>query len=367
MMQALLVLALMGQDVDVAVTGHGRRHGGEYELTVAGKGKGLKDQEIVSLKFRRLTNRMNWEEGALVAAPAEDEVSRVATVENNSFAHQEQFAVPGEVEVRISRSHPDGAPAAEGEIHRVFRVSSLPEEANAIGSAAKRFEGALRGVRKMLDDIEAIRGESCPPARKQAHLQKRIDWRKNAYRQEIADSFLTASAQALGQLLTDLEAALDLERNGKDTAMLVSSLSGKPFSWEEARAQLGKVEALSFRERALLVVRTAVATAQQIADGVRSKEAASWARNEKDITRTLEALREADHAWRTAPSGPQYAVLVDGAGATLEGFLMEAGEYLHAGAACIHCTKPDDGVFAELGRSIMDAAAQFENRVRAQK
>ena len=76
MMQALLVLALMGQDVDVAVTGHGRRHGGEYELTVAGKGKGLRDQEIVSLKFRRLANRMNWEEGILVSAPAEDEVSQ---------------------------------------------------------------------------------------------------------------------------------------------------------------------------------------------------------------------------------------------------------------------------------------------------
>ena len=64
MINALLVLALVAQD-DVAVTGKGRREGGEYELTVSGKGKGLQGQQSVTLKFRRLANRVNWEDGAI--------------------------------------------------------------------------------------------------------------------------------------------------------------------------------------------------------------------------------------------------------------------------------------------------------------
>src|SRR5688572_7671622 len=194
MIKALMVLSLVVQDADVAVTGHGRRHGGEFELTVAGKGQGLREQEIVSLKFRRMANRLSWEDGALSTAPAEEEVGRAATVDRHEFVHHERFATAGEVEVLISRSHPDGAPAGGGVIRRVFRVSSLSEEANAIGSAARKFDGAVRGVRMMLDDLAAIREEMCPPARKLAQLQKRIDWRKNAYRQEIADSLLGASA-----------------------------------------------------------------------------------------------------------------------------------------------------------------------------
>ncbi len=365
MINALLVLALLGQEADVAVTSHGRRQGGEYELTVAGKGKGLRDHEIVSLTFRRLSNRMNWEDGALRSVPAEDEIRRSATVENNAFVHHERFALPGEVEVLISRSHADGAPSGAEPLCRVFRIASLPEEAFAIGSAAKRFDGALIGLRRMLDDLDAIRGESCPPARKRAQLQKRIDWRMNAYRQEIADSFLDASARTLSQLMADLESAIELERNGKDTAMMLSALNGKAFAWDEVRSQLDAIEAASLRERALLTVRAADAMAEEIASRVRSKETAGWARQEKDLVRTLDALRENDKAWRSGAAGEAYRRLVDGAGVSFEEYLSQAGEYLHAGAACLHCTKPDDGVFAELGQTLTDRSAAFETRLRS--
>ena len=367
MINALLALALVSQDGDVAVTGQGRRHGGEYELTVSGKGKALRDQELVTLKFRRLANRVTWADGALTTAPTDEEIGRAATVERNAFVHHEAFATPGEVEVQVSRSHPDGAPTGGDPIRRVFRVSSLSEEANAIANAAKKFDGAVRGLRQMLDDVDAIRSESCPPARKQAQLQKRVDWRKTAYRQEIADSFLDASAHALEQLLNDVEAALDLERHGKETGAMVSSLSGKAFTWAEVRSQLSEIESVSLRERGLLAVRTIDGAAQEIAAAVRTKEPATWARIEKELIRTLDALHESDQAWRTGPSGERYATLTDAAGTTLDGFLSEAVEYLHAGAACVHCTKPDDGVFGELGQTVMDHGASLEAHLRARK
>jgi len=366
MINALLVLALVGQDADITVTGHGRRIGGEYELTVAGKGKGLPDQEIVSLKFRRLANRIRWEDGLLVTAPVEEEICRAATAADHAFVHRERFAVPDDVEVRIARSHPDGAPAGSGEVRRVFRTASLPEQAHALGSAAKRFDGALRGVKMILDDLDAIRDDMCPHARKQAHLQKRIDWRKNAYRQEIADSFLGASARALTQVMSDIDVALDLERNGKETTSMVSSLTGKPFSWEETRELLAAIEAVSLRERALRIVKAAEAIAQETA-AVRSGDAGAWARAEKEFTRALDALEDQDQAWRTGPSAEAYLAAVDAAGAGLDGFLSFVREVLKAGAACIHGGKPDEGHFAELGQSLMDQAGTFETRVRSRK
>jgi hypothetical protein len=41
MINALLLLMAAGRDADVAVTGSGRRTGGEYELRISGGGKRL--------------------------------------------------------------------------------------------------------------------------------------------------------------------------------------------------------------------------------------------------------------------------------------------------------------------------------------
>ena len=57
--------------------------------------------------------------------------------------------------------------------------------------------------------------------------------------------------------------------------------------------------------------------------------------------------------------------LVDGDGATLDGLLSEVVEVLHAGAACVHCSKPDDGAFAELDKSLMERSALFKDRLRS--
>ncbi len=343
-----LLLALVLQEGDVTVTGHGRRQGGEYDLAVVGKGKGLRDYEVVSLAFRRLVNQLRWADGTIVSAPAEEEIRREATVENHEFVHHERFAIPGDVDVRIVRAHPDGAPAEMDVLRRVFRASSLSEQAHAIGSAAKRFDGALRGVRLLLEDLESVRKESCPPSRKQSQLQKRIDWRRNAYREEIADSYLAASARALTQLMTDIETALDLERHGKDTCSMLASLSGKPFSWDELPAQLEAIEAASLRERALLIVKTVEATAEEMTTAGRA---------EKEAARALDVLQEVDHAWRIGESAAAYVAAVDGAGRSLEEFLSHAQGLL----------KTEDSHHAEVSKSLMDEAAAYERRLRSPK
>lgn len=350
MINALLLLGLLGQEVDLS--GQGRRIEKEYELTLTGKG--LKDPESVNLRFRRMANRLNWENGAIEAVALEDETLRAAAVENGGFVYRERFSTPGEVEVRI------------GQTSRVFRASTLPEEAFAISSAARRFDAALRGLRLMVDDVESLKSDMCPAARRQAQLQKRIDWRRKAYREEVAESFLTASAQAFGLLMTDVEAAQDLDRSGKDPSEMVSSLTGKPFVWAEARAQIAALEAASLRERALLIVRTAGALAKEVTGRVGAGDARGWPRAEKEFTRALDALREADLASRTGPSAERYVALVDVEGGTIDGLLQQIEDYVRAGEGRLLCTRPDDGSFAEMTQSIADRLAAVEQRIRTQ-
>ena len=64
-----LLLSLLCQDPEVSVQARAHRQEGQYELTLTGKGKGLRDQEIVSLKFRRFENRVNWADGAITTQP----------------------------------------------------------------------------------------------------------------------------------------------------------------------------------------------------------------------------------------------------------------------------------------------------------
>jgi hypothetical protein len=359
MINALLLLWAVGQDADVAVTGSGRRTGGEYELKISGAGRSLKDQESVSLRFRRLANRIDWTEGSIRTVAVDDEISRTTAVDRNAFVHQERFATPGEVEVVIGS---DDRP-----IRRTFRLSTLPEEANAIVAAAKRFDSALRGLRLMVDDIDATKDEMCPVGRKQAQLQKRIDWRRKAYREEIAESFLTASADALGRLMADIESAVELERVGKDVTSLMFSLTAESFCWDEARVLIGEIESVSLRERGLLAVRALGVLAHEAAEKVRSGNTVGWTRAEKEFSRTIETLFEADQAARTGVAGADYAARVDGDGVTLEALLNQARELVKAGAASIGGAMADDGCFADQTKALQDRLASFEQRLRASK
>jgi hypothetical protein len=359
-----LLLSLLCQDPEVSVNARGHRQEGQYELTLSGKGKGLQDQEIVSLKFRRFENRVNWADGAITTQPVEEETVRTAVVEKQEFSHQEKFPTAGEVEVRIGLGRPEDGAADARAIRRVFRVSSLPEEAHAIASDAKSFDAALRGVRSMLEDLEALKNEPAPPMKKQGRLQKRIDWRKNAYRPEIAHSFLSASARALTLWMDDVENAAELERSGKDAETMISQLSGKPFTWTEARSQLSTIEALALRERALLLVREIEAFVRDIGAAAQAGNAARWTRMEKEFERVADALQEADQSFRGGSSGSHYAASVDLESGTVGDLVAQARHYLQAAAGCVHCAPAAGSDFEELGRNLMDRAAAFEVRIR---
>lgn len=362
MMNALLVLALLAQDADLSVTGKAMRQDKDYELTVSGKGKALQDQEIVSLRFRRLANRVNWADGAIVTETADDGIDRVAKVEHQAFVHAEAFPAAGEVEVHVGVGAPETS--ASRQFHRVFRTASPAETAHAIGSDAAAADAAIHGLARMLDDVEALQNE--PPPKRQQRLQKRVDWRKHAYRQEVATSSLSASARALSQWMDDLDAAAELERSGKDLSGMLSTLTGTPFSRAEARNQLSAIEAVSLRERGLLIVREIEAVARGIAAAVSAGDARAWGRQDKEFTRTLELLRENDARFRGALSGGRYAALVDLPGGTLDDLIVQTVEYLQAAAACIRCTPSSSADVDDLGRKVLERAASFEVRIRTQ-
>lgn len=359
MINALLLLMVAGQDGELTVTGSGRRTGGEYELRISGTGKGLQEHEGISLRFRRLANRLDWAGGSLDTLAVGDEIARTAAVERNGFVHQERFASPGAVEVVIG--------SGDRPVRRVFRLSTLPEEANAIAAAAKRFDSALRGLRLMVDDADATKDEMCPVGKKQAQLQKRIDWRRKAYREEIADSFLTASADALGRLMTDIESAIELERSGKDVTSLMFSLTAESFCWDEARAIIGEIESVSLRERALLTVQALGVLTDEIAEKVRTGSASGWMRAEKEYSRTIETLFEADQAARTGAVGAAYATAADDSGTTLEALIGQAREVLKAAAGSIGGATADDAAAADLAKSLRERVTAFEHRLRTQK
>lgn len=365
MMNALLVLSLLCQDADLSVSGKAGRHDKDFELTVSGKGRALQDLEFVHLRFRALANRLHWADGAIVTEAADEDVGRVAKVEHQAFTHVEAFAAAGEVEVRIRLGAADGGPSDATQIHRVFRTATLPETAHAIGADADAFDAALRGVRRMLEDVDALKNEPAPPMKRQGRLQKRVDWRRNAYRQALASSSLGASARALSQWMDDMDGAVELERTGKDPSGMISTLTGKPFAWDEARTQLSAIEAASLRERALLIVREVQAVAREIGAAVSIGDEKSWNRKDKEFTRTLEQLRQNDGKVRGGAAGGRYAALVDLGSGSVDDLIVEAIAYLQAAAGCLRCTGATGDV-EELGRKLLDRASAFEVKIRTQ-
>ena len=145
---------------------------------------------------------------------------------------------------------------------------------------------------------------------------------------------------------------------------MISSLTGKLFSWEDARSQLSTLEAASLRERALLIVRELEALVPQIAAAVAAGDSRSWVRHEKEGTRALEFLRETDSRFRGGASGVLYATLVDLSFGTLGDLIAEAGSCLQTASSCLHCDPSTTSNFEDLVRTLMDRATAFELRIR---
>ena len=71
---------------------------------------------------------------------------------------------------------------------------------------------------------------------------------------------------------------------------MLSSLTGKPFGWDEARSHLEVIESLSFRERALLAARVASAVLEALPGTT------------KDLRRAIDVLQEQDQTRQSGPS-----------------------------------------------------------------
>jgi len=359
-----LLLSLLCQDPDIAVDARGHRREGAFELTVTGKGRGLEDQEIVTLRFRRFENRVNWADGAITTLPVDEEAVRTAVVENRTFTHIETFPTPGEAELRLGLGRPEDGVPDDRAILRIVRVSSLPEEAHAIESDAKAFAAVLVRIRGLLEDLDALKRDPAPAMRRQGRLQKRIEWRRKACRQDLDHCFLSASARTLRLWMDDVDNAVALERDGKDAATMISLVSGKPFSWTEARSQFTEIEGLSLRERALLIVREMQEVGRDIAAAVRVGNEAHWARLSKGFERVLDALQDLDLASRSGPEGARYAASVDLEDSRVGDLAAQARQVLQAGAECVRCTPAPGDDFEDLCRNLRDRAAAFEIRIR---
>src|SRR5438034_8666136 len=126
MMNAMILLAALAAQSDVALEAHVRRLGAEYELSITGKSRSLPDGSIASLRFLRMANRIDWAARSIVTQPLDRAWGRFASVERGAFHHRELLAGPGEVEVDVSFQQ-EGSAEAPPCLTRTIRVGSVPE------------------------------------------------------------------------------------------------------------------------------------------------------------------------------------------------------------------------------------------------
>jgi hypothetical protein len=311
MMNMALAAVLLCQDPEVSV--RVRRQGGEYDLTLTGKA--LTEESIVRLTFQRRINRMDWTSGVIETVALDSGSERCAVVEDGRFVHKERFTTAGEFEVRIVIQREDGEDSrGDYSFRRIVRIGSAAEGAVEILEAARKMDSALAAGHALLDGVPSLRGvRRC--------------------RGLIAEGTLSASAGAFLLLLEDSERALEMDRS-----VLISALTGEPFSWEKAREALVAVEALSLRERGLLFVREV--------DALRHE-----AVSDRGFLRAIGVLREMEEESRSRMSGSGTA--------TLGGLLQALEVYVQSATG--------SGEREERQQTVMEMASALEHHFRGLK
>ena len=284
MMNTLLLLSMaLLQGPGVSVEGQGRRVGGEYELSIMGKGRRLPDDARVGLRFRRIVNRVDWASGAIETRAMDHVWGRCASVERGTFQHREVLPSPGAVEVEFSFL--EGGDAPPEPFTKVFRAAAVPEVLGALRGDVKRMDRALAEARGLLEDLACGKGRA---------VRKRLEKARLAAQEDAVSSVLSATGEKLDLFLADLEGSLEIVR-----ADLQSAVTGERFSFESARAALAGIEAIAGREKRLIQVREARWLAHEIARLAESGDARRlWARAEPSIGRSLKALEESSREGR---------------------------------------------------------------------
>jgi hypothetical protein len=280
MMETLVALAFVMQDPDLVVQGRVRKRGGEYELTLIGRGASLPEGATVGLRFHPVERRLAWGDRSIeTRVPDEAAAGRSLEIRKGGFTHVERFAAPGEVEVRILLRE-DAAPVV-----RKFRLASSPETAGAIERDLAEIERAGEGLLALLEEGEGILDAPCGAGRRGREYRAKVERRAAAWREAMSRSSLSASAEAFSRLVGDVEVAAHAP-----CSRPLSALSGEPFDLEETSAYLEGIREAMAREARLVIAGEFEAIRAEAGTLARLGDAGRWDRAAAEFRRGLEAF-----------------------------------------------------------------------------
>lgn len=343
MMETLLALAVAMQDPDLAVQGRVRRRGGEYELTLAGRGKSLEEDMTVGLRFHPVTRRLSWEDRRIETfTPEEAAAGRSVAVKKGGFAHVERFAAPGEVEVRILLEKEGREPAAP--IVRTFRLAPGHDVVEAVERDLREIGRAGEGLLALLEEGEGILDAPCGAGRRGREYRAKLARRIAGWRETLSRNALAASAAAFVRLVDDVEGTAH-----SPCVRPLSSLSGRPFHLEETAAYLEGIREAMEREAAIAVAGEIEAVRAEAVAVARAGDARAWDRAEASFRKTIDALR---------------AFLAPREGAKGESLLSRTEDLLQVAAAAVACPGSVGMQLEEQQESLACAIREFEEEKR---
>ncbi len=285
MMETLMALAVVLQDPDLSVQGRVRKRGGEYELTLVGRGKSLEDGATVGLRFHPVSRRLAWEDRSIGAfTPAEAAAGRSAAVRKGAFTHVERFDAPGTVEVRILIER-EGKPPLDP-IVRTFRLAPGSEVAGAVEADLAELERSGEGLLALLEEGEGILDAPCGAGRRGREYRIKLERRVASWREAMSRSALPAAAEAFARLVGDVETAAY-----SPCVRPLSSLSGRPFHLEETAGYLEGIREAMAREARIVIAGEIEAVRAEVVALARVGDSRAWDRAEGPIRKSLDALR----------------------------------------------------------------------------
>jgi hypothetical protein len=366
-MKVLLLAALLAQDPEVVLSARAKKGAEGYELQVRGQGPGLSEEAKVSLRLRRLVNRLEWADGSLSTIPLDPPAVRTPFATQGAFNHREIFRGPQELAIEVVVETPDGT--SRPPVLGTVRIAPGYEVAAALKRDARRAAAALEEARRRSDEIALLADSSCPAsARQLGALRKRLERQRAAWADADAGTLLSATAPLVEGFLADLDRAIDAVAGGQGLDQAVSGLSGEPLSVDEARRNLETIERVLLREQALVLLREAQEARRDIGQAAATGCPFRWARVEASAARTLAALREFEEDVRSGPQGPCFAELTEcEKGPSLAEILQTTQEFLNVASSAVVCPRSVEGELEQLEGRLNERGAQLEEHLRGMK
>ena len=210
----LLFVAVAAQAEGI-VEARSRRVGAQFELVIAGKFRPIPDGVLASIRFRRVSNRVDWESRNIVREPLDRAWGRFATVERGKFQLRELFSAPCEVEVDVS--FPDATEDHGASRTQVWRVGTVSEVLAVLAADARKAARLIVEARNLLENTAGEKSRT--PSGK-------VERARALARGEAGSSLLSATSRLLDLFLSDLETAV------RTSAPFLSSVTGEAYTLE---------------------------------------------------------------------------------------------------------------------------------------